>query len=373
MISSLYIENFKCFGELRLPIQPLTLLTGFNSAGKSSFLQPLLLLAQAEAQRRGSRSSYSLNGPLVRLGTAGEVLPVSATEPTFKFTVSIEQLAATWTLVGSAGDRHVDASVDFPAVDVMSHEEHEARIAPFRHALLSLSYISAVREGLADSYPMPDSEHDDTPDVGTDGRFAAYWYNRFVDEEVPIGRRHPSEEATSFRKQADAWFSSLFPAAQINVQHLAQIAAEGLRFRLSDVGDWRRPANVGYGFSYAFPILIALLTAREGQVVVIDSPEAHLHPRAQSEMGRMLAVFAAAGVRVVVETHSDHLLNGVRLAVKEGLLEAPKLAIHFFTGATIANHGVVSPVTDREGRLSDWPDGFFDQAEKDLAQLMGWS
>jgi predicted ATPase len=141
---------------------------------------------------------------------------------------------------------------------------------------------------------------------------------------------------------------------------------------LSDVGEWRRPANVGFGLSYVFPILVALLVAQEEQIVVIDSPEAHLHPSAQSQMGQLLAHFAAAGVQILVETHSDHLLNGVRLAVKDKVLGHEGAQIHFFTGATEESHGVISPSLDADGSVSEWPAGFFDQADKDLSRLTGW-
>jgi predicted ATPase len=103
----------------------------------------------------------------------------------------------------------------------------------------------------------------------------------------------------------------------------------------------------------------------------VDSPEAHLHPSAQSEMGRILAHFAGAGVQIIVETHSDHLLNGTRLAIKEGRLPNSSLQVHFFTRATPSGHGVISPPVDPEGRIYEWPAGFFDQSEKDLSLLTG--
>ncbi len=115
-----------------------------------------------------------------------------------------------------------------------------------------------------------------------------------------------------------------------------------------------------------------MLAAREDQIVVVDSPEAHLHPFAQSQMGMLLAHFAAAGVQIIVETHSDHLLNGVRLAVKKGIVGNSDVRIHFFTGAGPTGHGVLSPALDSEGRIDEWPEGFFDQLERDLSRLAGW-
>jgi predicted ATPase len=239
-------------------------------------------------------------------------------------------------------------------------------------ALSKLIYLSAVREGTADAFPSPNVSDDDFSAIGVDGCFASYWYDQMADEEVAVARRHPNESAETFRKQLDAWLGALFPGAQANVQALPQVSLLCLQFRLSEIGPWRRPANVGYGLTYAFPILVALLTARNEQVVIVDSPEAHLHPSAQSQMGRILAHFAGAGVQVVVETHSDHLLNGARLAVKEGRLPHSSLRIHFFSGATHDGHGVISPTVDSEGRIYEWPAGFFDQSERDVSLLAGW-
>jgi predicted ATPase len=131
--------------------------------------------------------------------------------------------------------------------------------------------------------------------------------------------------------------------------------------------------NVGYGLTYTFPILVALLAAEPGDIIVIDGPEAHLHPQAQSRMGWMLATFAAAGIQLIVETHSDHILNGIRLAVRDKVLPTAGLSLLFFAGNVLEGHGVTSPRIDDEGRINEWPDGFFDQGDKDIAQLAGWS
>ncbi|WP_319240193.1 DUF3696 domain-containing protein [uncultured Propionivibrio sp.] len=373
MISYLEIENFKCFAHLRLSFGALTLLTGFNGGGKSTAIHPILLLAQSYMGTDGV-DSLMLNGSLVRLGTVGDVLPADAKQSVLTFKASSESEEITWVTKASAGDRHLSiaksASQHHEATESVKTTLSEG--AGVVASLMCIAYISAIREGTSDAYPMPEVESNTIVNVGPDGRFAPYWYYQFADDEVVENRRHPKEPASSFRKQLDAWLSSLFPGAQADVSHMPQVSLESLRFRQTNIGSWRRPANIGYGFTYAFPIIVQLLGASEGQTVVIDSPEAHLHPSAQSQMGRLLAFFAAAGVQIIVETHSDHLLNGARLAVKERALKANKLQIHFFTGADNTSHGVVSPAVNSEGQLSNWPDGFFDQSEKDLIQLSGW-
>lgn len=376
MITSLTIQNFKCFAQLRLSYGKLTLLTGFNAGGKSTSLQPLLLLAQGLIHS-STPLTYSLNGVLVHLGTIADVLPANTETGSVIFTLAGPSGEITWVFETRAGDRffrvlNTDAPslTDGPGLTGTAVKSGGSSIVV--SSLTDLIYISAVREGTADVFPVPDFDNGRHGDVGVDGRYAAYWYDRIVDDEVPASRLHPSDTATSVRKQLDAWMGTLFPGAQANVQYISHVSLLSLQFRLSDIGPWHRPANVGYGLTYVFPVLVALLAAHEDQLIVIDSPEAHLHPYAQSQMGRLLAHFAAAGVQILVETHSDHLLNGVRLAVRDGVVTPDEVQLHFFSGPVDGGNGVVSPILDVEGRINEWPEGFFDQTEKDLSLLAGW-
>lgn len=370
MLEKLSFQNFKCFRNCELDFRGLTLLTGFNAAGKSSAIQPLLILAQTPRVVEDA-SEVDLNGQFVSLGTVGDILPADSAETGIEFTVTDDGESTSWNLSAVALARRLTVE------DRSSEPSNASGLSDLALKLRQLTFISAVRSGAEDAYPVPGSVTD--VNVGVDGRYAAFWFTQFADEEIPAPRRHVNEPAGIFRKQINAWLGMLFPGAQADSQliQLAQVAC--LSFRSGEVGVWRRPSNVGYGYTYAFPILVALLTAKEGQVVVIDSPEAHLHPSAQSQMGQMLSHFAQAGVQIIVESHSDHLLNGVRLAVKAKVLDHNNLRVHFFTGAydskgvPAPNGGIRHPSVDESGRIDSWPDGFFDQTEKDLAGLAGWS
>ena len=129
-----------------------------------------------------------------------------------------------------------------------------------------------------------------------------------------------------------------------------------------------RATNVGFGISYTLPVLAALLSP-SGTLCLIENPEAHLHPRGQTKLGELAVRAGLSGVQVIVETHSDHFIDGVRIAVRDRLIEPSSIAIHYFErrGITAA---VSSPQLDTEGRLSSWPEGFFDQHEKNLAKLL---
>jgi predicted ATPase len=132
-----------------------------------------------------------------------------------------------------------------------------------------------------------------------------------------------------------------------------------------------RPTNVGFGLAYSLPIVVACLSTAEGGLVLLENPEAHLHPQGQMEIGRLVASAAAAGIQLLVETHSDHVLNGVRLAVKRGLIDATSVVFHYFSReVSPPGSRFVSPQIRPDGRLTFWPEGFFDQWDKALLELV---
>lgn len=367
------VEGFKCFDHLELDLSGLTLFTGFNGAGKSTVIQTLLLVSQSlRIAPNGDR--IDLDGPLLHLGTAHEVAR-SASQG--RIAISFEEggVKAMWSLTAERRVRYLKVektqfSADGIALDTISVA------APLSHAasalcekVSGLTFLGASRLFSNTAWPSPPIT---TPfgDVGKSGEFAPYWHFQIADEEVPEDRRHPGEERTTVRGQVDAYLSQLFPEAMANTDQL--LGSDLIRLDLAlGASGWVRPGNIGFGLTYAFPLIVAMLAARPGQLVIVDSPEAHLHPRAQSELGKIVARFAAAGVRMLVETHSDHFLNGVRIAIKQGTLAPSQAAIYFFGGNSQNGHGVQKLRIDNSGEIDRWPPGFFDQAESDLGQLLG--
>lgn len=390
MITQIKIQNFKCFDSLLLPLAPLTMLTGFNAAGKSTTLQSLLLLAQA-LRASGRTPELPLNGPLIRLGTPGEILNSGIGDVIFG--IENEQLSIEWSM--QAEDRAKGIAMKIMKIDIITKQgkqEHKGESLKCLEGLLpvginignnllieglrELIFVSAVRLGTADVFPSPENPLPVNADVGVQGEFAPWWFRRISDEDIDEARCHPGEQAKTLRRQFNAWAGDLFPGAQGNAVTIDKTNLLRLELKIGDTSDWCRPANIGYGLTYAFPVIVAGLLAKPDQILIIDSPEAHLHPMGQSQMGRFLVQIAAAGVQIIIETHSDHVLNGIRLAVRDKQISSNKVALHFFNNADKIKENisrVVSPQVDKSGNLSEWPAGFFDQSEKDLAQLAGWS
>ncbi len=136
--------------------------------------------------------------------------------------------------------------------------------------------------------------------------------------------------------------------------------------------------QVGFGYSFSLPVIVAALTAQPGDLVIIENPEAHLHPAAQSKIGILLALAAQAGVQVIIETHSDHVLNGIRTLVKGlknfGKIKSEELKVHYFFEARNESgeqfHSRRMLISDEEGKLNGWPSGFFDEWENNLNKLL---
>ena len=374
------LENFKCFKALDLPCSPLTVLTGYNAAGKSTALQALLLMAQA-LQVAANEKQLPLNGELVSLGSEGDVLRFGASSPFFSLGIRTADESVKWTF-GSRKTKSIRGLVPLNKADYLNRgyrSTSKRRIwpvsgrakSPLVSTIRDTVFIGASRALQLETFPVPRTPVHPEGDVGTRGEYAAYWYLEYADEKVDEARRHPQNDRETVRTQVDAWLDELFPSAKVSADRMAADAPVRLTFSVSKSNPWARPANVGFGLSYTFPMLIALLTRPSGSIVVIDSAESHLHPRAQSAVGRLLGRMAGAGLQIFIETHSDHLLSGIRLAVKEGLLKSEDVALHFF-----GQDGNVGQVTtlmlDRNGAVSDWPEGFFDQIEHDLAILSGW-
>jgi predicted ATPase len=380
-INSLQVQNFKCFQKLNLTLGRLALLTGFNATGKSTVLQSLLLLSQSITMQREGRQLL-LNGPMVRLGTVGEVLSSYAKERSIVFLIRAEGEVLKWNFTVS-GSQARSLAVSSARYELNGRRDSwsgylgspppNIRQTEVFRSLSDLIFLGAGRTSGTDIFPTPDDEDVSHANVGRHGQYAPWLYVRENDTELDEARLHPKERAPTLRRQLDAYLGDLFPGASANASEIANTSKVLLQFRNAGSSEWRRPTNIGYGLMYVFPLLIALLLAKKGQLVVIDSPEAHLHPKGQSNMGVLLARVAAAGVQVVVETHSDHVLNGVRRAVLDSVIDPSSVALHFFAGTSGAQHGVSSPRVDKNGAIDTWPKGFFDQAETDLEKLSGWA
>jgi predicted ATPase len=374
VIDLLRLQNFKCFADAALPLGALTLLTGLNGAGKSSVIQALLLLRQSHDQGLLAQGRLALNGELVQLGTAQDALYGYAEDEHISFELTGGGSTIAYEFEYNKGVDVLGASTAGGAA-ARAHDTGVARGDLFGE---SFQYLCAERIGPRTSFATSDFLVRERRQIGIRGELTAHFLSTFGKKErVAAGPLLRADAVSAdLLTQVEAWLDFICPGTRIQLtSHRAMDAVQlGYQFVSGrDVTDVYRPTNVGFGLTYTLPILVAVLSASPGALLLIENPEAHLHPRGQAHMGEFLALAASAGIQLILETHSDHVLNGVRIAVHGGKL-APELArIHFFErkdGADRAVHEITSPRMDRDGRIDKWPPGFFDEWDSALDRLL---
>lgn len=354
MLSTITIEGFKRFANESFPLRPLTVLAGMNGTGKTSVIHALLLMHEACRRQDGY---IELNGPYdLELGNFSNLQNWDAPECMRFGTTTAANLNAAWQVSGNPTDLFAKVERTGQLSEIFSRQ---GRL---------FQYLAAERLG-----PRVISSCAALPlamlNTGHRGQFCAQLFHGEDKLEIDVRRCTPDTSETDsrlLRWQTERWLSRIARPIEIDTEALPIAGAAALQFRVPG-GDWVRPTNMGFGVSYALPIILAGLIADEGGLLIVENPEAHLHPSGQSEMGRFLASLSAAGVQVLVETHSDHVLNGIRRAIGEyRILKAEHAILHFFGHDQIAPHTL--EFTERGG-VSEWPVGFFDQFQIDVAAL----
>jgi predicted ATPase len=363
MIQSLSIKNFKSIKDSTINLRAATLLMGLNGSGKSSIIQVLLLLMQSDKLGEGA---LSLKGILAEIGQGRDALYQFAQEDFIRFELTTATQVFTWTF------NYVADTDRLEAAERPSDRELDA----FRSHFELFQYISADRIGPQTIYQASTTVVSDKRQLGIYGEYAVHYLNTHgANYEVPASIQHPSTTSTSLRLQVNAWLKEISPGVALNTRYLADVDQVILDYQF-DYGNQKtnpfRPKNVGFGLSYLLPIVIALLTAEAGKTVVIENPESHIHPRGQAAIGRLIALSASTGAQLLIETHSDHILNGIRVAVKEQVIHKNNVQLLYLDKHTTntETHTQVHEIQlDENGTLSNEPEGLLDEWSNQLLKL----
>jgi predicted ATPase len=257
---------------------------------------------------------------------------------------------------------------EYAASEIDSYKLELKKIPKINIRFLSneLSYLCAERLGPRNLYHIPQIMLS-KKDVGIHGEYAASVLEDIGDK--PAVNRKLSKNTPNLRNAVRFWLDTVIPNIDISYRRITE--ADSVTMWLNDTGisDYHiRPVNTGFGISYTLPVIVAALNLSEKSILIVENPESHLHPFAQSMMGKFLAEAAGSGIQVIIETHSDHIINGIRLAVKEHPELSERTIINslkYFQGG----RENIEIRVDRDGNLDKSPDGFFDQIEKDLMRL----
>ncbi len=342
MIDRLSLENFKSFKKQEFRLKHLTLMAGVNSSGKSSILQAIRLLSAGNngfsaIEDHGGyeelRSVYADAGQEIKIGIAfpGEE---------FEYWKTIENGNSFFPLAASS--------------EALLHR---------------VQYISADRLGPQVFFHLPQARGGQT--VGSRGENIILYCICHKDDLIDELRWHPSSTGESFEYNIEAWINEISPGTRLEFVYDRNIDAGSLCVgQKGDLTISQRPTNVGFGLSYTLPIVASLLGAKKGDLLLVENPEAHLHPVGQTKMGELLARTAQCGVQIIVETHSDHLIDGARIAVRDKILSCENGIVLFCNKSAITHLTQIEEVSFlNNGDLDNWPEGFCDQSLKNLSKL----
>lgn len=373
MINNIKIHGFKCFAEAAdIPFSRINIMYGKNGRGKSTVAQSLMLLAQTMQVNNGI-SELHLIGNLVELGTFYDVVNRSMQEPkNFSINIGTEsetielgfcehpekpQMAILNHFIFNGIDRFDIRST----ADGKDPQNNPAYVNPtsdvtFLQKIKLLQYVSAGRLG-----PKNYSERKDSLD--------ASWYG--VKGEYIINVL--ANKGEEFQKKVCSVLSEVLSGATLRT---ITKDSERIELYLDSIngGQEFRPTNVGFGYSFVLPVIVAALLAPKGSILIIENPEAHLHPGAQSRLTKFLIEVAQENdVQLFIETHSDHVVNGLRIAMKQRLcnLKPSDAEIAFFSHDEAETNPKVEIIKcDKSGELSGYPDDFLDEWTKQLLDLV---
>lgn len=355
----------------------LNLIVGTNSSGKSTFLQSILLEAQNSAEQWG------LNGPLVELGDFNEAHNYSSNrdEP-----IRIE----TWTTkeepffvefkqdISEKNGYHINMANDediYPHLDVDLLDEQYS--SPVTYGI-GVHYLSSRRTGVQDTYMKNRNRSDD---FGINGEFSIAYLQEHEDDVLELAMLNDRANCgDSLSGQVNYWLSRILGKTTMKTRSLAktnfvQILYNNNPQNVNQEDFFCRPINIGSGVSYLISILIECLASQKGDILIIENPELHLHPKAQSELCKFFYFISQTGRQLFIETHSDHIFNGVRAGIARGQFKQDDIAVNFFvlknamTQCNPIRFGEFGKFYGENANLT--LEDLFDQFEIDLDEMMG--
>lgn len=373
MIKNIELKNFKCYKHKKFDFSELTVFCGANSVGKSTAIQALSIPLQS---RFGKVAK--LNGQLVSVGFGNDIHHKDNTgqvgqDLSLSVKINVDGYIFDW------GYNELDnSSNELQLLGNMPGVLPES----FSNLVSNFQYLQAERLGPQSSFDLIEGSRFHEHWLGAKGEFTSEVLSRSQKyKPLYLGgatsptrsnldpRMHESESRDELLSQINSWLSEISPGIELNAD-LIEAAVVSVNIFGQNYRSKLKPQNVGFGVSYVLGIVTALLNTPKGGLVIIENPEAHLHPRGQSYLGRLIALTAQAGVQVIVETHSDHLLNGIRVITRLKEDFDPNLFTLYYISQGDEQSNVDKIIITKDGKLSNWPDGFFDQQAKDMFTIM---
>jgi len=334
-ITKLNLQNFKSYVYQDFEFKKITLLTGLNGAGKSTIFQALRMFWQ------------ELNTGYIVINEYGELKTLknkNTRDDYFSLTLDIEEKK--------------DYQIWHNSKENTSGTEGDISASKFRN--INLVYISANRLGPTEFQHIRNENIVINNNVGINGEYTLDVLSKYRDVNLPESFKDEVSKQNILINHVEKWLRVISPNTKLEIElnkkmNVASFTSNGFT-----------PLNIGFGISYTLSVIVQLLVSiiqlNKGikTVILLENPEAHLHPKGQTKIAELIAKIANLGVQVIVETHSDYILDGLRLAVKDGKINHEDTKLYYLELDEEDNTEVKSPQIDSKGLLDEWPKNFFD-------------
>lgn len=354
MLDKISISGFKAIDNIELDIRDLTVLVGMNSSGKSSVIQSILLAVQSVSFNNGS----PLNGLLVSLGDFKEARNYLTNSKEIKINLK------------NSDDNEVGISIFEKngklKIDKITTNKELLKFLKYQNK--NIRFLSSNRIGSKDIYEVNYSQ---ITDIGFLGEYAIDYFEQHKSILIDENLIKNKETGRTLESQVNYWLSYIVNG-EIQTNSIEGTDSVRAAYKIKN-NRYFRPKNVGAGLSYIISIIIALLSSKPGTLNIVENPEIHLHPRAQSRLMEFMVFVSNAGVKLIIETHSDHVFNGIRKSLYKKQLNPNQVSTYYFD---LDNNGIslVNNVDfNSDGKVINHIEGLFDQFDEDLDVLLGFN
>lgn len=404
MIETLKIENFKSLKKETFNFGKLNVITGVNSAGKSSVLQSLFLMADALKEKKTEidyfwkKEQRKFLSEMNRLKTLKQYIDnnkdkvdeysanklINILESQYsrfiqtenrlkKYELSANQKLKTWKFETI---RNRKENAKFVGVTINGANcvlDSESCILKNDDLKFEKNkdffYLSENRSGPANREVLIESD-----EFGDNAEFVIGYFYRHQNDT--ISSDFAITENLTLSSNVDLWLTEILKNddEDFNISlNVEKIDSDTVASRYDFCGLHEiEPTQLGAGVSYLAKLLIVCLQAKPGQLVIVENPEMHLHPKAQSAVGHFLSFIASKGVQVIIETHCEHLIHKIQYDVYKKLLKPEDVCIYYkkssisdFDKMTIGLDGHFQ----KDGHRQRFPKGFFDASLAELLEM----
>lgn len=376
MLQKITVKNFKSLKDISVEMSHLNLFTGMNGMGKSSLIQVFLLLRQSFVSRHENK--LFLNGSLVEIGSVKDAVCESRSDNKLYFELEYKNKN---TVKNTGFVFEYNKTTDDFFILKNKIKINELPILQSN----TFQYLNAERVGPR-KYNQTNFNEINKQQIGNQGEYSIHYLFENKDNDIPVKQLAkeiipPNQDIDNVQNdyslisQLEAWLSEISPdiVARPEWYKDLNLVSSFFAYKQENLPDTSafKATNVGFGISYVLPVVLSILIAKPGDMVIIENPEAHLHPKGQTVLGEMFAIGAEAGIQFFIETHSDHIFDGIRIAAKQKKITPKNINVLFFDRDTKEHISTIEKIhVDSNGLIDKMPKNFFDQFDINLSKLI---